>query len=150
MAKEYLWCGIGTGIDTFRAVYPHFALEGIETAPHSHSLYLEILIEQGLLGLLLFLLIIFLFTQSVFTYLRHSNKQTERTMRLFSCAGLCAVLAYLIHGFTDYVWYNYRIFCLFWMILALVTSCRRAAVSEQSFLIVDDLYANSYGKEHLS
>lgn len=150
MAKEYLWCGIGTGIDTFQTVYPHFALEGIDTAPHSHSLYMEILIEHGLLGLLLFLLIIFLFVQSVFSYLRHSNKQTAMTMRLFSCAGLCAVLAFLIHGFTDYVWYNYRVFCLFWMILALTSSCRRAAVSEQTFLIADDLYANSYGKEHLS
>jgi hypothetical protein len=36
------------------------------------------------------------------------------------CIGIfCGVLAFLIQGMTDYVWYNNRIFLLFWMIVGL-------------------------------
>ena len=36
------------------------------------------------------------------------------------CLGIFGgVLAILIQGMTDYIWYNYRIFLLFWMVVGL-------------------------------
>lgn len=146
MAKHFLIGGIGTGVDTYQALYPYYALDGIEAAPHSHNLYLQILIEHGLGALVLFLCIIFLFLQSGFTFLCASTAPADRSMRLFTAAGMAAIPAFLVQGMTDYVWYNYRIFGFFWMLLALIGAIRRASVREQTLCIPDDTYVKSNRK----
>ncbi len=140
MAEEHWLGGIGTGINTFRAVYPQYSLEGIETAPHSHNLFLQILLEHGVLGLLLFLAIVFLFLQSSFSYLRSRWEASEHPMLLFTLAGICSLLAFLAQGMTDYVWYNYRIFAFFWMLLGLISACRRCGIKERTEYTDDDIY----------
>ena len=51
MLANTFYFGIGIGEGAFAEVYPFYALSGIETAPHSHSLYLQILTELGIFGL---------------------------------------------------------------------------------------------------
>ena len=42
--------------------------------------------------------------------------------RLMIFAGGFGALAMLIQGFTDNVWYNYRIFLLFWVLIGLMSA----------------------------
>ena len=44
---------------------------------------------------------------------------------------LCGIFAVLIQGLTDYSWYNYRVYLMFWLVAglipALAKNARRAA-----------------------
>ncbi len=116
MLKDYFFTGIGVGEGAFRKIYPLYTLSGIEAAPHSHNLYLQIWLETGIIGLLIFLIFIFFYMQSHFTCYK---MQLETQNRMYTCAGLCGIIAILVQGMTDYVWYNYRVFLMFWLIIGL-------------------------------
>ena len=36
-------------------------------------------------------------------------------LRLYAAAPLCGILATLVQGLTDYTWYNYRVYLMFWL-----------------------------------
>ena len=50
--------GIGIGEGAFAKLYPVYALSGIEAAPHSHNLYLQIAVETGFFSLFVFLVLV--------------------------------------------------------------------------------------------
>ena len=122
MIRDYMVSGIGVGQEAFRLVYPEYSLAGIESAPHSHNLYLQIGIGLGLVGLLVFLLVVFFFVQQCFTAIKQSE---EKYVKLLAAGGLCAVAGFLLNGLTDYVWYNYRVYLMFWLVISItVAVCR--------------------------
>ena len=108
--------GIGIGEGAFSSVFPQYALAGTETAPHTHSLYLQIMAETGIISLLSFLLICFAYLSLVFAYIRRSTGANSRTISIGFVCGICA---FLVQGLTDYAWYNYRVFLFFWLMLGL-------------------------------
>lgn len=116
MLKDTWWYGIGIGEGAFRAVYPAYALPGIETAPHSHNLYLQIITETGAISLISFLLFVIILAQCVLTFSKNAVSRPNKTIAI---GLLCGIIAFLIQGMTDYVWYNYRIFLLFWLLAGL-------------------------------
>lgn len=124
MLKDYFPSGIGIGNDSFKLVYPLYALSGIETAPHSHNLYLQIAVELGIVGLIVFIGVMFFYVQSCFTL--HTSEQ--RQTKLLSAGILCGMLAVLAQGMTDYIWYNYRVFLMFWLMLGLGAAVRKIHV----------------------
>ena len=136
MARDCILSGLGSGMGVFSAVYPQYSLGGIEAAPHSHNLYLQLAIELGIFGLLSFLVIIIIFAQSALTYCSRPRTdgvtQSNDASRLFIAAGLCGILAFLIQGMTDYVWYNYRLYAMFWLILALTSAVARCSAPLQT------------------
>ncbi len=116
LLEKTLFCGIGVGNAAFSEVYPGFAYAGIERLEHAHSLYLQLLVELGIPGLLVFLLIVFLFVQSGFEYLlKVKSAEGKRLV----CAAISALAAMLVMGITDHIWYHYGIFLAFWTMLAL-------------------------------
>ena len=129
LVSDVLPHGIGIGQGAFSDVYVSYSLAGIEAAPHAHNLYLQILIEIGLTGLLVFLLILFLHARETLSFCR-DVETLPLSYRLLNAAGFCGIVSMLVQGMTDYVWYNYRIFCLFWLILGLMSALRRVARSE--------------------
>ena len=44
--------------------------------------------------------------------------------------GLAGIVALLVMGAFDHVWYNYRIYMLFWSVMGLVTAQIRVAEAE--------------------
>ncbi|MBE6545870.1 MAG: hypothetical protein E7668_00330 [Ruminococcaceae bacterium] len=126
--KEYFWGGIGYGPTAYGEIYPRFAYAGIEAAEHSHSLFLQILLGMGIGGLLIFLAVVLLSAQMNFEYIKTAK---DRTSKLMVAASLCAVLASLFMGAFDFIWYNYRIFFLFWAILGLACACIRVGNDEK-------------------
>lgn len=122
LLKDYFWGGIGYGTEAFAQLYPMYAYAGIENAVHSHSLYLQILISMGVAGLLCFALVMLFYFQKSF---EHLTKPASRDGYLIVLAAMTAVLSMLIMGLFDYVWYNYRIFFLFWVALGMGVACIR-------------------------
>ncbi|MGN1095387.1 MAG: O-antigen ligase family protein, partial [Eubacteriales bacterium] len=111
--------GIGIGTEAFRLVYPAYSLAGTEVAPHSHSLYLQIITETGVFSLIIFLGFCFFFTSMILSCCKRSS---DTSGKILGIGFLCGVFAFLIQGFTDYVWYNYRIYLLFWLITGLAAA----------------------------
>lgn len=121
MIGDFWQTGVGVGEASFKPVYSLYALSGIETAPHSHNLYLQIALELGVVGLVVFIAMLFVWAQSNFTL----HKNESRPEKLLSAAVFCGILAVLAQGLTDYIWYNYRVFFMFWLVLGLGSAIRK-------------------------
>lgn len=156
MLRDFGFTGIGIGESAWFRVYPKYAYMGVETAPHSHNLFLQIWLETGICGLIVFILILFLLFQSVFTMCRqlreakrmavlklrdedeHDNsgstynrliRKTVSQLRLACAAPLAGLFAVLVQGMTDYAWYNYRVYLMFWLMVGLTAAFARSGRS---------------------
>lgn len=116
VAQDNFLGGIGYGTDAFSRIYPAYAFSGIEAAEHSHSLLLQILIGMGIGGLLAFLVFVFLYFQKTLEYVK---KPKDNSTKFYVVAAVSAVVAALVMGIFDYVWYNYRVFYIFWIVVAI-------------------------------
>ncbi len=116
MLKDYWIAGIGPGRIAFNLVYPQYAYQGI-IAPHAHNVYLQMTAETGIAGIACFLLICIVFFRRIASAARAlEKKSSDRIMGIALASG---VAAFLVQGAFDYVFYNYRVFLMFWMVLAL-------------------------------
>lgn len=118
MLKDYWICGIGLGSDAFNMIYPHYSYAGI-VAPHAHNLYLQLLAENGIMGLIVFLILIFAYYRMVITKITKLKHGVPKATITALAAG---VFGYLLQGMFDNVWYNYRVFFMFFAILALTAA----------------------------
>jgi len=118
MLKDYWLCGIGLGSDAFNMIYPRYAYASI-VAPHSHNLYLQIIAENGILGIIVFLGMIVTYFKDTISAVNGRKKSILKAI----CVALMAGMAgYFVQGAFDNVWYNYRIVMMFFMYLALSQS----------------------------
>lgn len=141
MAADYAWTGVGVGEQAFNRIYPYYSFAGIEKAPHAHNLFLQIFIELGIFGFVLFIATLICFLQSGFSLAKCGE---DKTVRLIGCGAMCGVLAALLQGMTDYIWYNYRVFFLFWIVFGLCSAARRidAASRRQKHATVSETCAD--------
>lgn len=126
-AKDYFWGGAGYGSSAYAEVYPQYAYAGIEAAEHSHNLFVQILFGLGVFGLLIFLAVLFLFAQKSFEFFKDAQ---DKGLKLMASAAFCAVIGALVVGMFDYIWYNFRIFFMFWIVMALCCAYIRFAANE--------------------
>lgn len=120
MIRDFWLSGVGIGSDAFSTIYPKYALAGANFALHSHNLFLQILVESGICGIVSFLVMILAFVKNSFSALVYQKKdKLDQALCLAMTAG---VLGFLFQGLTDNVWYNYKMVLIFWMMLALASS----------------------------
>jgi len=113
--KDFWISGLGQGIDAYNVVYPYYAFSDV-TAPHSHNLFLQVFVETGIFGLLVFLVLLLTFFRSLMRlYAKTRNKKT----RAFLAAFTAAAVAFLIQGMFDYVFYNYRVMLTFFIFMGI-------------------------------
>ena len=127
MLKENWFAGIGFGEAAFSAVYPTFSYAGIESICHTHNLYLQIISETGIVGIILFALVVILFIQNCFESIYRRRNAAASALVI---AGMTAVIAILIMGLTDYVWYNARVFLMFWLVMGITNAGIRIGEEE--------------------
>ena len=110
MLKDYWLSGIGLGETSFNTIYPLYSYNNIE-APHSHNLYLQIVSQFGIMGLIIFLAIVYNFYKdTAISMLKKKN---------ILLAGIIAGLTgFFLESMFDYTWYNYRVILIFWMVLS--------------------------------
>jgi O-antigen ligase len=113
MLKDFWFVGLGQGEAAFNSVYPLYSFNTV-FAPHAHNVYLQIFVEMGILGLIIFIGLITVFLKTIISYKCKSLDDK------FITAGFYAAFSgFLFQGLFDYVFYNYRIFLIFFIILGL-------------------------------
>lgn len=133
MVKNFCMSGIGIGSDAFSKVYIRYSLSGIEKAPHAHNLFLQTCIEIGLPGLLVFLAVIVVFMQCSFSFFKKCMDGRMKSGKFLSLAGFCGIMGVLLQGLTDYIWYNYRVYLLFWMVIGLTVAIQNLSCEDSRF-----------------
>ena len=136
--KDHWFAGVGVGDEIFLSLYGNPNVDIASLPAHTHSLYLQILVELGIVGLLVFLGIMFVFGQKCMVEVKKGRRSSKsRTMIV---AGFSAVLGACVAGLTDYIWYNYRLFLTFWLVLALTVALVKANIRErESEMIVNTI-----------
>jgi O-antigen ligase len=101
LIQNFLFTGIGLG-DIFAMVYSRYALLIRDPfLTYSHNLFLEIWLEQGMLGIFSFLSLIAAFYLFVRHVLSHLSKIEERTLSAVFQGCWLGVTVTLIHGLFD-------------------------------------------------
>ncbi len=120
MIKDFWISGIGMGQESFTQVYPFYSYSGI-VAPHSHNLFLQILVESGVCGIAVFLLIVYLFVRRMMVGYQFGGKGDKiSTIITAISAGVCG---FLLQGMFDNCFYNYRVMLVFWCVIAMGRAC---------------------------
>lgn len=114
MLTHYWLGGVGIGEGAFNSIYPYYAMNGV-TAFHSHSLFFQSAVSFGIVGVV-YLLWVWTSYQRRIDGVRKNASPKDRPMLL----GFSAVFwGLMVQSVFDYTWYNYRVFQLFWMVIAL-------------------------------
>jgi O-antigen ligase len=128
MLRDYWLSGVGPGIEAYNKVYPMYGYNGI-AAPHSHNLYLQIMCDTGIAGIIVFLSILYKFYRTTFSQL---VVERVKENRVFIIASVAAITAFAMQSLTDYTFYNYRVLLIFWMVLAFGTVTTKLSRFEQN------------------
>ncbi len=118
--------GIGVGERAWRVVYPHYAVSGTKSVMHAHNVFLQVATELGVVGLVLFLLLVGI---SVFRGLQQRRR-----------AAATAVVGALVMGLFDHLWYYPGLLVPFWSMLALCAQREQIVTKVNPF--VDILHEN--------
>lgn len=110
MLADYWFSGIGLGITSFNTIYPIYSYNNI-SAPHSHNLYLQLVVEFGIVGLIVFLEMLYNFYKE--TIISICKKKNILTSSL-----IAGVSGFMLQSMFDHTWYNYRVVLIFWIIIA--------------------------------
>ena len=127
MLKDFGFTGVGLGYEAYNAVYPFYALHGT-AAPHAHNLFLQLLCDGGIVGLLVFLGLMVSFYRMMLTAIRHEQDGSARVLQI---GGVSAVSGFLVQSLTDYTFYNYRVMLLFFGMLGLCVLFTRMGRREE-------------------
>lgn len=113
MLKDYWLGGIGLGEGAFRSIYPEYAYHGI-VAPHSHNLYLQLIVESGVISLAVFVVAMLIFFKDML-----NMQLKDRHFGTAAAAIMSGVAGFLVQSMFDYTFYNYRVMAVFFMVLAI-------------------------------
>ena len=112
--------GIGPGNNAFNKIYPLYQ-KARYTALSAYSIWLEIAVETGLIGLASFIwLLIVTFNQGYLQLKRLRENFNPEAFWLISA--IAAMVGMLAHGYVDTVWYRPVINMLWWLMVALIAS----------------------------
>lgn len=131
LLKDTWLYGIGWGEEAFRTAYSNYSSLATQYAMHSHSLYMQIVIHTGLIGLVVFAISVILIIKKCIS--SSINVKSDASVTLSAKAALCGALAIMIAGLFDYTWYNFRVFFVFCVLLAF--TCAASNIKQKS----DDL-----------
>ena len=110
---QHYWM-TGIGVDAFNEIYPMFSLEAAN-AYHVHNLFLQELIELGIVGFSVFMGMLVFFFQKLYSTMSRAAKR----YRFLLAAIFGALAGVLLQGMTDHIWFDYSIVLLFWCVLGI-------------------------------
>lgn len=132
MIRDRPIIGIGPGNDAFNKIYPLY-MRPRYTALSAYSVFLELAVETGLIGLGCFLWLIVVTINGGMQQLSRLRKTANRE-GFWLMAAIAAIAGLLTHGIVDTVWYRPQINTLWWLMVAIVASfyeSRRAIAHSQ-------------------
>jgi len=127
MIKDFWVTGVGYGYWAFKNTFLEYGIKGSK-AWHSHNMYLEIMAEMGIFGMLTFAWVVF----SIFvTTIKFARKTKDRYFSYVSVGLLCGFLSIMVHGIAEHILYMPKSVILFWMFAAFISSARNLGTNFQ-------------------
>lgn len=120
MIRDYPWLGIGPGHDAFNQVYPLYQRPNFN-ALSAYSIYLENLVEMGMIGFTVFIGVLASIAYEGWQKLT-SLKALKNREGLWLIGAISAIVGMLTHGLVDTVWYRPAISTLWWLMVAIIAS----------------------------
>ena len=114
MAKDNWLLGIGVGNQNFREIYGLYMKTGFD-ALSSYSVFLEIAVESGVFALLAFLGFLGVFICKAFKFILNSK---DLKSALIVAISLVTVIAVMVHGLVDTVFFRPQVQFIFWTMVA--------------------------------
>lgn len=115
MLRDYWFCGVGTGLSAFSMVYPLYSYNAA-SSQHAHNLYLEIMCETGISGIVVFVILVCSFVRNTASALRRT---TDKHTKVQLIAVLSGAGGFLLQGMTDHSFYNNRVALTFWVLISI-------------------------------
>ncbi|SKC50642.1 O-antigen ligase family protein [Maledivibacter halophilus] len=120
--KDFWFSGIGIGYVAFRKISPFYIRN---MAPyHTHNTYLQIAIELGIIGIIVFLLLILNIFKMGVSSIVNSN---SRFIKFLTTAYISSLSAILVHGIAEHIFFNPKIILVFWLIVGMNLSIYRVS-----------------------
>ena len=120
MIKDYPFFGIGPGNEAFSKVYPLY-MSPKYSALSAYSVFLETAVEIGLIGLSVFVWLIFTILNQGIQMVREF-KNNNNSYGIWLIASISGIASLLIQGLFDTVWYRPQVNTLWWFLIALIAS----------------------------
>jgi len=127
LVKGYFVSGVGAGPLTFAKYYQPIADPLAKTAPHSHMLYMELIIEFGICAFIGFLLYMIFSLKKAFAAVSCIDKDGKAIIGALvgSLFGIFFVFA------VEYVWFYPRDMFMFWIIVGLLAAASKHTILNQ-------------------
>jgi putative inorganic carbon (HCO3(-)) transporter len=117
MLKDNWWFGIGVGNEAFRLAYGLYMTSGFD-ALGTYCVPLEIAVETGLLGLVVFALLVV--TALARAHLNFWNTERTAWQRCLIAGAAFGLIGLMVHGLVDTVFYRPQVHFIFWLLIALM------------------------------
>jgi len=123
LIKDYWATGIGLGPDVFIGMMKNYPTT--QKAVHAHNIFIQILIETGILGLVSFIALkVHLFKQTVTVVL---NKKIDMAYKNHIIAAISSIFGLLVVALVEYIWHEHRIMLIYWLMVGLLMASLRNA-----------------------
>ncbi len=123
MLKDYWLSGVGMGITSFNTIYPLYSYHNV-SAPHSHNLYLQVIVEYGFVGFLTMVGV-------MYNYFKEVIISMKKKKNIVLAGLMSGMLGFLLQSMTDHTWYNYRVFLMFWIIIGISITASKINLREK-------------------
>ncbi len=120
MIRDRPIIGIGPGHNSFNQIYPLYQRPRF-TALSAYSVFLEIAVETGFVGLACFLWLIIVIFNNAFIQIRRL-RQSRSVEGFWLIGALATVAGMLAHGTVDTIWFRPEVNSLWWLMVALIAS----------------------------
>lgn len=120
MIRDRPIIGIGPGHNSFNKIYPLYQ-QPRYTALSAYSIFLEVTVEMGFIGLASFLWLVVVTLNTALMQIRHF-RQSRSVEGFWIIGAIATLLGMLAHGMVDTVWYRPEVNTLWWFMVALIAS----------------------------
>lgn len=121
MFQDNWLCGIGVGNKVFREIYGLYMLSGFD-ALSCYCIFLEMAVESGIFALIAYLLFI---GSLVFSAIKRFITSKELNYKIILFVSLISILAVMVHGIFDTIYFRPQVQFVFWTMAAILTTLTR-------------------------
>lgn len=118
MFQDNWLLGIGVGNKNFREIYGLYMRTGFD-ALSAYNIFLETAVESGIFALIAFLMFLIILVKDAVKYILTASDVKNI---IFISAALISIIAVMVHGLVDTVFFRPQIQFLFWIMTAVVSS----------------------------